>query len=379
MQPIPSIEENLDSITLTADDVVRLLSDSTAGPRIDVARKIAGAYSTAQLTDRENRVAEHIFRLLLRDTEVQVRRTLSESIKKSETIPRDIVMGLARDVQEVALPVLRHSEVLTDDDLADLIQHTEEDARFLAMAQRRSLTSRICDMLLGRGDDTVAAALVRNTGAEMSEQGFLKVIARQGENKSLMTAMGSRPRLPIAVAEKLVHVVTASLAEQLRKKYQLPDQQIEQEVEKVRESETLALVRISQSPEEVEKLVAQLIAFDRLTSSLILSALCQGNFAFFEISLARLSDIPIANARTLIIDRGELGFRAVYNKSGLPEAMFPAVRLLLRAVRELDAKGERPGSKRYPNRIVERLLQLSEETPVDNLSYLIALVRRMGT
>jgi hypothetical protein len=93
---------------------------------------------------------------------------------------------------------------------------------------------------------------------------------------------------------------------------------------------------------------------------------------------ANNSGIPVENARTLIADRGELGFRAIYNKSGLPEAMFPAVKLLLKIVRELDAEGAQNGSSRYANSVVERILHYSEENPVENLSYIIALVRRVA-
>jgi uncharacterized protein (DUF2336 family) len=378
LQPIASIDQNFASIALTAEDVQRLLTDTSPGPRVDMTDKIAGAYGQNQLTDRENLIAEQIFRLLIRDTELQVRVTLAQHVKKSEHIPHDIVMALARDVTEVALPMLQYSQVLTDNDLADLIQHTEETARLLAMSQRGSVSDRISDRLMEKGGDEVAATLVRNPGAQISEQNLAKVIERLGHDKHLMTAISTRPKLPITTAEKLIHVVSAGLAEQLKQKYQLPSEHIEKEVEKTRETETLGLVRISQSQEEIEKLIAQLMAFGRLSPSLILSGLCQGNFNFFETSLARLSGIPVANARTLITDRGELGFRAIYNKSGLPEAMFPAVKMLLRVVRELDGEDEHPGSGHYANRIVERLLQYAEENPVDNLSYIIALVRRIA-
>jgi hypothetical protein len=58
--------------------------------------------------------------------------------------------------------------------------------------------------------------------------------------------------------------------------------------------------------------------------------------------------------------------------------MFPAVKQLLKVMRELDNEGEKPGSSRYANRVVERILQYAEEKPIDNLSYIIALVRRIA-
>jgi len=366
------------SMKLSKEDVERLLQDNTPDTRLNMTNKIAGAYGKDKLSEEEIKAAEQIFRLLLRDTEVRVRVALAENVKSSERIPHDIVLTMARDVEEVSLPILQYSEVLNDDDLVDLLKNTKEISRYLAISKRERVSETIADTLLEKNDEQVTAVLVDNKGAQISEKGIQKIIDTHGENKKLMQVVSQRPRLPAAAAEKLVHVVSSSLAESLKSKYNLPTEHIEKEVEKTREGETMGLISHTYSQEENDKLIDQMISFDRLSPSIILSALCQGNYIFFETSLARLSNIPVANARTLIADRGELGFRAIYNKSGLPDAMFPAVKLLLKVVHELDEAGEKPGSARYPNRIVEQILQYAEETPVENLSYIIALVRRIA-
>lgn len=370
-------DEALSALALSEDEVQRLMEDKTPAIRLAMTNKIAGAYGESELKGGEASAAEQIFRLLLRDTELRVRVALAEHVKNSTQIPRDIVMTLARDVEEVALPVLQYSEVLTDEDLIELMNNTQETAKFIAVSKRASVSDRVTDTLLEKGDEKVALTLISNGGARISDKGLGKIVDRYPANEKLMLAVSNHPRLPVTVAEKMVHVVSSSLATVLKKKYKLPEGQLQKEVDKTRESETLSIIRQSQSQEDIEKLIAQLVAFERLTPSIILSALCQGNFAFFETSLARLSNIPVSNARALIGDRGELGFRAIYNKSGLTDAMFPAVKLLLRVVRQLDEEGEKPGSPRYPNRVVERLLAAPEAASMDNLSYIIALVRQV--
>ncbi len=366
------------SLELTPQEVNRLLEDKTPTARVDITEKIAGAYGHNQLNAKERQAAEQVFRLLVRDTEVRVRMVLAQHVKDSQYIPHDIIMPLARDVAEVSLPVLQYSQVLSDDDLLDLIGNTHEISRYLAISKRKEVSDVVTGTLLDKGSDAVAASLIENDGAQISETGLNKIIENFKDSETLMKAVVNRPRLPVGAAEKLIHVVSSSLAETLKQKYKLPDEHIQKEVDKTRESETLNLVRNSKSQEDVDKLINQLQAFGRLNPSLILSALCQGDFVFFETSLAKLSNIPVNNARALIADRGELGFRAIYNKSGLPDAMFPAVKLLLKVMRELDGEGEKPGSPRYANRVVERILQYAEENPVDNLSYIIALVRRIA-
>jgi uncharacterized protein (DUF2336 family) len=372
-------QENATSqITLTESDVRRLLEDKSADSRAEISSKIAGSYSNEALSPNDCQIAEQIFRLLLNDTEVKVRASLANSLKESTLIPRDIVLSMANDINEVSLPILEFSQVLNDSDLLDIIHSTQENAQYMAISRRSKVSEEISDSLVNKGDDDVVESLLNNKGALISENGFTNIINIHKENPTLMEAVTARPHLPISTVEKLVNVVSSSIADSLKQKYKLPSEYIQKEVEKSRESETLYLLRSARSHEEVSKLIAHLRDANRLTPSIILSALCQGNFDFFESSLAALSNIQVENARTLIADRGELGFRAIYNKSGLPDAMFPAVKLLLKIVRELDNEGEHAGSPRYSNRIVERILQYSEETPVENLSYIIALVRRVA-
>lgn len=375
-EPLSSgTDRNAAAVTLSAEDIHRLLEDRSTATLVDITGKIAGGYHPA-MKPGEAEAAEQIFRLLMRQTETQVRVALAQHVKSSRTLPRDIALSLARDVEEVALPLLEYSEALSESDLMELVQSTDAAARHLAICRRDYVPEKLSDTLIAGGNEEVAATLVQNIGASISETGMNSIVERFPENKPLMSALVSRPQLPATVAEKLISHVSSSLARTLRDKYGLPDQEIEQQAEQAREGETLKLVRQLRSPEELDRLIGQLMAFDRLTPSLILSALCHGNIPFFETALARLSGVAVANARALVSDKGDLGFRAIYNKSGLPDTMFPAVRTLLATVRMLDGEGEKPGSPHYANRVVERLLSCAEESPVENLSYIIALVRR---
>ncbi|MFO0389655.1 MAG: DUF2336 domain-containing protein [Alphaproteobacteria bacterium] len=378
MKPQQSIDMNSGVLTLSEDDVNRLLRDTTSDTRIDMTDRIAGAYSQTALSQHENMIAEQIFRLLLRDTEVRVRIALAEHVKSSTVIPHDIIKKMAKDVEEVALPLLQHSQVLTDDDLVELINASNESSRHVAICKRSKVSVVVSDTLLGKGGDEVVLALADNEGAEISEAGVGKIIESHRDNNALMQRLVNRQNLPVAAVNKLINAVSSTLADTLKKKYNISADHIDQEVEKAREKETLQVIRHARTPDDVMKIITQLRSFNRLSPSIILSALCQGNFEFFETSLAVLAKLPVENARALINDRGELGFRAIYNKSGLPDAMFPAVNMLLKVVHQLNEEGEQVGSSHYANRIVERILQQAEDSQMGNLSYIIALVRRVA-
>ncbi|NBX04064.1 MAG: DUF2336 domain-containing protein [Alphaproteobacteria bacterium] len=366
------------SLALGEEDVRQLMEYSTPAARIYITDKIANSYCAQSLDKSALIAAEQIFRLLVRDTELKVRGALSKHLKDSAHIPRDIVKTLAKDAEEIALPVLQFSQVLNESDLLELMESQHEISRYLAVSRRKEVPEKVALALIETGNAQVATTLVSNGGAKISEQGFGKIIELHRNNESILKSVSDHPQLPVAVVEKLVSMVSGQLADSLRKKHQIPMTQINREVEATHEDQTLSLVRLANAETDTDKLIAQLRAGNSLTPSVILSALCQGSFTFFEMCLAKLSNIPLTNARTLIADRGELGFRALYNKAGLPEGLFPAVKLLLKVVRELDVEGVRPGSAKYASAVVERLLHHAERTPVENLSYVIALVRRVA-
>ncbi len=363
---------------LSVEDVQKLLSPDLAGEgRLNVANKVVGRYDSGEYNPTEEIIAEQIFRLLVRDTEIKVRATIAEHLKSNRQLPHDIVMTMAQDVEDiVAVPVLKYSEVLTQEDLLELVGGTEATSRHVAMSERKSVPHALAEQLLARGKPEVATALLHNQGAQLEEKDLAALLEKFSSNSNIMQELAERANLPLPIAEKVVAHVSESVGAHLRRKYHLDGSHALQEgVEHAREASTLALLEHHPSHYEVGKLVDQLALFARLTPSLILTALAHGHTFFFEASLARLSGINLNNAQKLINDRGDLGFRAVYNKAGLSPAMFNAVRMLFLTVQEVHAADGNLAASEFSHRVLERLLQVSETSSEENLSYLLALIQ----
>src|SRR5262245_28151835 len=97
---------------LTEADVSRLVANPSGEIRAETAAKVADAFELGALSPAERELAAQIFRLMVRDAEVKVREALSSHLKSSATLPHDIALQMAKDVEQVALPVLEFSEVL---------------------------------------------------------------------------------------------------------------------------------------------------------------------------------------------------------------------------------------------------------------------------
>jgi uncharacterized protein (DUF2336 family) len=111
---------------------------------------------------------------------------------------------------------------------------------------------------------------------------------------------------------------------------------------------------------------------------MILRALLSGNVVLFEEALAELSGVPLERVTGHIHDKNLSGFRALYRKAGLPDAAYPAFREALAAMRQGILVGEQGGVARLKRRMVERVLDACAGERGDDMTTLLALLRRFA-
>lgn len=367
------------SLHLSEQDVHRLLTESSGESRADVVMKIAANYNRGDFSDRELPVAEQIFRLLAKDGSLPVRSVLAELLKQSDHLPRDVALTLAHDYEDaVATPILQHSTVLSEYDLVRVVERASDMPRLLAIAQRKLVPERVSAALVDTGRAPVVGALIGNQGARLNEQSYSRIIQTFQNEAEMMASLAQREHLPVTVAEALVSYVSEATKKELRSQYRLQEAEVSRQTQSVREHATLRLLDGDPSLEAHAALVTQMLESDRLTPSLLLSALCRGNVLFFEMALAHLAAIPLSNAQLLIHDRSGLGLTKLYAKTGLPESLLEATRATLQVVKNMEQEGEQPGTLHFANRAVAQLLLQTDANEVDNLSYIIALIRQQG-
>lgn len=362
------------SSSLSEADVKRLLADRSPVTRAETAAKIAHDFDRGEITSEQRRMAEEIFRLLVKDAEVRVREALAHNLKDSPTLPHDVAAALARDVDSVALPMLASSQVLTDDDLVEIVRLHGGTRKQAAIASRATVSERVAEELVEAGDQDSVATLLANTGARVSDASLERAVDRFGTDEKVQTAMVGRPKLPVTVAERLVYLVSESLKEQLARRHELPAALATDLILQSRERATIGLAADSDAA-DVEKLVSQLHENGRLTPSIVMRSLCMGDLGFFEAAMARLAGIPLANAQRLIYDEGQLGLKALYDKAKMPPAQYIAMRAATAVARETDYDGGERDRERHARRMIERILtqygDLGVDLESDDLEYLL--------
>ncbi len=345
---------------LTKADVAKLMADPSADVRAETAAKIANQFEVEALSPAERQIAEEIFRKLVKDVEVRVREALAVHLKNSPDLPHDVAVALARDVDSVSLPMLKFSEVLTDEDLIAIVRD-QGAAKQVAIAQRTSVSSRVADALIDTGNERAVARLVANEGAKLTEQALGRVMEEYQESQAVSDSLSRRPSMPAAISAQLVEVLSERLQDFLMQKHDVAPDVASNLILQAREKATMSLVDYGSTDMELENLVEQLARKERLTASLLLRALCLGDMGFFERALARLADLPLQNARILIHDHGGLGLESVYLKADLPKRLYPAFRAGIELSDENDYDGGPNDRARFIERMLERVLTQFED------------------
>ena len=358
---------------LTAKDVAALLADPSAEARAGTAARLASEFQQGTLTESERSMVEDIFRIMVKDAELRVRMALAQNLKENPGVPHDVALSLARDVESVSLPILRFSEVLTDEDLIEIV-HGRGAAKQVAIASRPTVSGAVSSALVDTENEDVVTELVANDGAEISAESLHKVVTDFGDREPVQDAMVHRPKLPLTVSERLVTMVSESMKEELAKRHELPDDLATDLILQSRERAVLSLSGGS-GDDDLIKLIRQLRENGRLTPSIGLRSLCMGDLNFFEASVAELSGVPLANTRQLIQDPGPLGLTEIYQRTGLPPSHFPAVKAAIAVAGETEYDGGENDRERYSRRMLERILtqygDLGVEFDSGDLEYLL--------
>jgi hypothetical protein len=173
---------------------------------------VAGScrYSSEQVA-----VFDDVIVTLAAAIETKARARLSRRLATLRNAPVKVVRSLAfDDAAEVAAPVLRQSDQLSE---ADLIANarSKSQGHLHAIAQRETLSADVTDILVARGDRRVVHAVSKNHGAAFSDSGFGALVERARGDDLLAGYIGMRRDVPRPHFLRLLESASASVRARL--------------------------------------------------------------------------------------------------------------------------------------------------------------------
>lgn len=365
-------------VSTTAHRVEELLGILSEPMRVEFIDNYAAVYRRVPLSGTDRKFAETLFRASLRDASVQVRHSVSEAIKDHPEVPRDIAITLAMDMPDVAASVLRHSPILTDDDLTKFVRAKGVELQ-VAVANRRVISGNLSESLVNTNDEDVVE-LVGNRGAKILEPTLIRIIETFSGNEAIMENLSRRPELPLSVVRRLIPIVSNDLRCRLENNYPLSEDAAESLAAIDDDESTLMFLQKADDDAEVESAVQNLYANGRLSHNMVVMGLCMGDLRFFKIAISELLRLPADRVSSLIYDPGPLGLETTKIRIDLSDRLFEVMRMALDVMTEIEYQGGGFDEiTRFQDEVIKRLDARFDGAASANLGYLLSRLAHGST
>jgi len=347
-----------------------------AAERAEATSALARAYLYSDLTSDDLAAAEGAMILLLDDPSPLVRYALADALGASADAPAAVVHALVNDQPDIAVVVLERSPLLLDSDLVDSVA-TSDSHMQSAIARREMLPRAVSAAIAEVGSAEACLTLIENLSAEIAEFSLSRIAQRFGHLAAIRESLLAWIDLPTAVRHMLVVKLSETLADFVVACRWLDEGRALRVAQEACEKATVILAAEADNG-NASQLVGHLRETGQLTAGLVLRSLLSGNIDFFEQALAELAELPVTRISALLHDRRAAGFKAVYERAGLPPSVYPAFRAAIEAMRE-DGLAGPGGATRLKRRMVERVLTSCAGLPAGDVEPLMMLLRRYAT
>jgi|RhiMethySRZTD1v2_1073278.scaffolds.fasta_scaffold31457_4 uncharacterized protein (DUF2336 family) len=199
------------------DELEAAIQSGSSERRSEMLGRITDLFidNAPRVNDEQVGVFDDVFEYLIREIESEAVLRLSDRISAVDNAPERLIRRLAHDdAIEISGPVLARSDRLGDDELV-AIARTKSQAHLAAIAGRRGLGEQVTDVLVERGDVTVARKVAANSGARISELSLRSLVDRATDDGDLAHAVARRRELPPAMFRNLLARATEAVRKRL--------------------------------------------------------------------------------------------------------------------------------------------------------------------
>ena len=284
------------------ESLARLTKENSEDGRQKLLREVTDMFmqSPENLNEREIAYFGEIMGGMIHQVEAMVRQHLSETLASVGNAPHDLILSLANDEVEVALPVLQNSEALEDGDLVEIAEkHGQEHLN--AIAQRATVGETVTDVLVKKGDDTVLGTLAGNNGAQFSRNGMETIVERAKDNDDLELSLVKRKDVPADLAQDMFWRVSDAMREKILNASEDMDESQVDEI--LLEAEKWFAEQKGKGPlDQAEKFIARKDKLGQLDAGLLLAQIRQDKLPEFIAGLGRLININTSIVREAVFD-----------------------------------------------------------------------------
>lgn len=347
---------------LTRETVEKAVRGKNVQSRMIAAQQIGRTIRKVELSAADRDFAEKILALICQDVSDIVRRALSVTLQNSPNLPHKIARRLIQDIDSIAVPILMHSPVITDEDLL-LVLRSKAAVKVKAIAQRQKLSEHICKAIISFGDSAAVADLATNDSALIEPDTAAEMARIYADDDLIRDAALSRTDMPPAVVQKLITRSAEHIRKALQSSENLSEQISTDIANRTQQRALLHFVGRDWPEQNLIAYVATLKVQGLLTPDIIMRAAGIGDMRFVQIAMAKLAGISIRKAGLLLFDQGPLGRKALCQRAGLSGAQLEFLQSAVNIYRDFQLAGHALTSQQMQKLMIERITTLPMELP----------------
>lgn len=332
-----------DKKTLRSYEADYLVSEMQSEKRAEVARKLAGKLEAGP-SQLEGELIWAVARQLAEDAVEMVRAALARSVCNCKFLPKDIGYTLAYDLESVAAPFLKMTEIFSENELIEIADAVSDTVR-IAIAGRKNLTPKVAGRLAESGTADVARTLMENTTATIDDVGFATLAERFGSDQNLLERMAMRADLSPAVATDLIKRVSKTVRKELEKRYGMAPDFVNVLAQDAENNALLDLAEFNTASDALYY-AADLHKKGELTPTFCLMAIRNGNLPFFEAAIAVRTGTSLENVGLIFREGSIQATSLLCTKAKLPTLLHREI--ADKVNREVDATGRALSSPPAP-------------------------------
>lgn len=312
-------------------NLVELAEDKSPTQRKFLYEKIGGFLLEDEMSFSvaEKELMADILCRITSDVEKSIRANFAKNISEKEDIPKDLIVFLASDEIEIAMPILQESGILQEPDLIKII-HTRSSQHQLAIAARENIGEAVSQALCDTDNEDVCVVLLNNPSAKISED-TLEIFGRRSETiEAYQKPLLMRPFLPDHIAEKMYRWVSMSLRELIAEKFDVDPNILS--IEKHERQKTIRSISKEMDPSEM--LVDKLFNAGELSNGFLLKSLRQGEIDLFEASFSKLVGLTREDIQTILYSNDLKRLAVACKALNLDKIIFATILDLLNEARK---------------------------------------------
>jgi len=319
------------SSTASLKKLTELASETSSERRRELLRDVTDLYFANQntISTIENEHFDEILCHVTREMHTEVRKEMAVKFANKPKAPLQLLRQLANDEIEIAGPVLKHSVILQDKHLQEIITSGKQQ-HMQMISTRETLSAEVTSDLIEHANDQTLVKLAGNSGARFNRQSMQKMVSKSETVTALQAPLVEHQDLPADLMNEMYMFAEKKVRERILSRNQEIDPKVLEEALSQVKNKTID--KTEQRPEGYKKselFIDALHAKGQLDGVGLIKFERANERLSFSLGLAKLANVDYGTVDR-VLQRDDVDALALICRGiGFDTAMFVTITLLV--------------------------------------------------